>query len=201
MSAERSIMFGAAGVRAILAGTKTQTRRTVKPNRYRELPDTPRIECDADDGLWYCDGGHWMVRCPYGVPGDRLWVRETWADTMSDPAEAVYRADGERHPSSSLRWQSPMRMPRWASRITLEVTGVRVERLHQISAKDILAEGAVIRAHIDQFGRNPVSAFDGCVYLDLMSLWAAGWDKINRKRAPWESNPWVWVIEFKRIEP
>lgn len=76
---------------------------------------------------------------------------------------------------------------------------MRVERLQQIIAKDILAEGAVSRPHDDQFGHNPVSAFDGCVYLDLISLWAKGWDSINAKRAPWSSNPYVWVVEFKRI--
>jgi hypothetical protein len=90
-------------------------------------------------------------------------------------------------------------MPRWACRLVLEVSAVRVERLQEISAKDILAEGAVLRAHDDQFGHTPVSAFDGMCYMDLKSLWAAGWDSINAKRAPWASNPFVWVITFRRL--
>jgi hypothetical protein len=92
-------------------------------------------------------------------------------------------------------------MPRWASRITLEVTGVRVQRVQEISAKDIIAEGAVERSHEVEFlGKCPVSTFDGCCYSDLKSLWAAGWDSINAKRSfGWEVNPWVWVYEFKKL--
>ena len=160
--------------------------------------------------------------CPYGAAGDRLWVRETWqADPIIDDTWASTQWHGcpkdariadlpERfhHPRfcnykadwlhGDIRWRPSIFMPRWASRITLEVTGVRVERLQEISAKDIVAEGSVNRAHDDQFGHNPVSQFDGKVYLDLKSLWTAGWESINGKGS-WAANPWLWVVEFRRV--
>lgn len=147
-------------------------------------------------------------------------MRETWnscaradlapADAVgpqcrnSDSRVIVYRAGGaETHPNrpelGKSLWRPSIYMPRWASRITLEVTGVRVERLQDISPKDILAEGVVERSHQDPLlGKCPISAFDGKLYPDLRSLWAAGWDAINGKRAPWLSNPWVWVVSFAR---
>jgi hypothetical protein len=92
-------------------------------------------------------------------------------------------------------------MPRWASRITLEVTSVRVERLQDITEEDILAEGVLERLHNDRiYGEMPVGAFDGKCYVDLVSLWKSGWDSINGKRAPWSLNPWVWVIGFEQLE-
>ena len=230
---ERPIIFSAPMVRAILDGRKTQTRRVAKIARIDAHPQDARVKIATMAGrgeqFWMnCQPEHPQHisrACPYGVPGDRLWVREAWqaffadevpADrprgprhTMGIPAQperesfVFYLADGDlSHPEdgSEAIWLSPLHMPRWASRITLEIVSVRVERLQEISAKDVLAEGAVLRAHDDQFGHNPVSAFDGCVYLDLKSLWARGWDSINSKRAPWESNPWVWVIEFRRVE-
>ena len=150
----------------------------------------------------------------------KLWVRETWSPDHAafyPHWPVVYRADGEpfehieRNEKGEVyspeqkawypfKWQSPIFMPRWASRITLEITDVRVERLQSITAKDILAEGAVLRAHDSEFGHNPVSAFDGAVYMDLKSLWAAGWNTINGKKHPWNSNPWVWKISFRKLE-
>lgn len=92
-------------------------------------------------------------------------------------------------------------MPRWASRILLEVVSVRAEQLQDITAADILAEGAVERSHTDpNLGKCPVSAFSGVMHPDLMSLWRAGWDSINGKRAAWASNPWVWRVAFRRVE-
>lgn len=206
---ERPILFSAPMVRAILDGRKTQTRRVVKPQP---------VDGDTIQPCGYPQDGFivgrprdsenaWRnIRCPYGGPGDRLWVRETWAAPHSADhfrpahiphgARIHYAATEDR---GGLLWRPSIHMPRWASRITLEIVSVRVERLQEISAKDVLAEGAVLRAHDDQFGHNPVSAFDGCVYLDLKSLWARGWDSINANRAPWESNPWVWAIEFRRV--
>lgn len=171
------ILFSAAMVRAILEGEKTQTRRIARLNA------SGRVAWKGHN--WHCDDPESRLACPYGQPGDRLWVRETWADTMSDPPEAVYRADGERHPSSFLKWKPSIFMPRWASRITLEVTGVRVERLQEISKADVIAEG------ID--GLSDIHAGWHQPYAQL-------WDSINAKRAPWSSNPLVWVIEFKRVQ-
>ena len=204
MSKERPIIFSAPMVRAILEGRKTQTRRIVKRT------DSGRVKEPGSHRNFHIDDRDAVTACPYGVIGDRLWVRETWAHdaesleqcraTHEDISGGIgygpyYRAT-ECAPDT-LHWRPSIHMPRWTSRITLEIVGVRVERLQEISATDILSEGAVNRPHVDQFGRNPVSEFDGKVYMDLRSLWAHGWDSINAKRAPWSSNPWVWVIEFQ----
>jgi hypothetical protein len=207
-------------VRAILKGRKTQTRRVV-----RDQPDgdyVAWVAASTDRKHLGCfafrrrspveslrDNPATHRRSPYGEPGDRLWVRETWAG--DDMCGVLYRAD---HPDADIRngdldegeqqlrrWRPSIFMPRWASRITLEITEVRVERLQEITAADILAEGAVERAHMDQnLGKMPVSAMDGHAYVDLMSLWRKGWNSINAKRGyPWKSNPWVWAITFKVV--
>jgi hypothetical protein len=207
MTRERPILFSAPNVRAILAGTKTQTRRELRgffpPNRPEYDSESGRLEWFNGDEVFI------GMRCPYGQPGDRLWVREAFrlvaeADAIkprnTDAAFRVWHEADAPHQPGAGKLRPGIFMPRWASRITLEVTGVRVERLHGISAKDIIAEGAVERPHVDQFGRNPVSAFDGKVYMDLQSLWALGWEAING-HGSWNANPWVWVVEFKRISP
>lgn len=188
-------------IRALLDGTKTQTRRLCKAH-------------DVTGGQAWKVGGDPMP-CPYGVAGDRLWVREAWKVDTDEPGCTwlVYRADGARRdrdvrmghdaavaygdPVNGIHWRPSIHMPRWASRLTLDVVSVRVERLQDITAADIIAEGAVARPHDDPaLGRMPVSSFDGKAYLDLASLWAAGWESVNGKRAPWASNPWVWAVEF-----
>lgn len=193
---ERPILFSAPMVRAILGGRKTQTRRLVKPQ--------PQVY-GADDawGLTFrdkCGGGSdWLTKyCQYGQPGDRLWVREKFLVETSGSCR--YDAEGlspGEYPdwlqrasivhyaattdlTSLGNWKPSIHMPRWASRITLEIRSVRVERLHEISVNDVRAEG--VGPQDEPF-----------VYL---------WDSINGKKpgASWESNPWVWVIEFKKIE-
>ena len=161
---ERPILFSAPMIAALLDGTKTQTRRVVKA---------------SGEG----------VRCPYGKPGDRLWVRETHAlvtatayrasvgvqQTVnpSDPSEAaIYRAGWDR--TRSTRWRPSIHMPRWASRISLAITEVRVERLQAITAADARAEGVA-----------------GVAEYRLL------WDVIHGADA-WEVNPWVWVVVFER---
>jgi hypothetical protein len=150
--------------------------------------------------------------CPYGKIGDRLWVRETFAYVSPDenrrPVEECnieYRADtNDKRPGgwdndpddpAALVWKPSIFMPRAASRITLEVTGVRVERLQDISEEDAIAEGAPVE---DFYGEwlvpDPMPQKPSQWYRDL-------WDKINAKKCPWSSNPWVWVISFKRLEP
>ena len=207
---ERPILFSGAMVQAIIAGRKSMTRRLVKPQ--------PEAGCDSPYHLGSVDNATARA-CPYGKVGDRLWVRETWRPTVDETLwDCIeYKADGARikpsvpdnntgfhfsaecddaAESSNTRWRPSIHMPRWASRLSLVITNTRIERLNTISGKDILAEGAVVRAHDDAFGHNPVSAFDGKVYLDLTSLWAAGWGSIHGKGA-WAANPWVWVVEFK----
>lgn len=230
---ERPILFSGEMVRAILDGRKTQTRRVVK------LRDPSQTYAAYDDDGWpmYVDAyGDWhRDRCPYGQPGDRLWVRETWtADVgtrLSDykgawwhqvPASLrtrrsmemlYYRADDSRYHGlddltyqlqragqysaelrrsawtpraedwDGVRWQSSIHMPRWASRITLEITDVRVERIQDISNHDAYREGASVSPNDDGKG-----------------AFALLWDSINAKRGySWKSNPWIWALTFREV--
>jgi hypothetical protein len=179
---ERPILFSGPMVRAILDGGKTMTRRVVK---QRDL--------DAMEGKMLADyeAHNW---CTYGRIGDRLWVRETWnrseavRPTIVEPI--IYRADlaVDGGPKWSARWRSPIHMPRWASRITLEVTAVRVERVQDITTEDATAEG--------------VCEFNDCHAPMLhVSLFGELWDSINGKRkgCAWADNPWVWVVSFRRV--
>lgn len=209
---ERPILFSGPMVRAILDGRKTQTRRALNPQPTKPHY-VPFGHADGAVGAIFNDqpginhGDHVERYWCKWQPGERAWIRETWdwvAGTTRDQWKVerferkAYKADGCLPVSG--KWHPSIHMPRWMSRITLEITDVRVQRLHDISAKDILAEGAVERAHHDQhLGKMPVSAFDKCAYVDLASLWSAGWDSINKKKHPWASNPWVWAISFKRI--
>lgn len=202
---ERPILFSAPMVRALLSCFKTQTRRLVKFKPHYQIEERD----DGSNWPWMYDADrdadYWLP-CPYGQPGDRLFVREAFrlcseadATPTRDTDEAYriwYEADSPHQPGFG-KLRPGIHMPRWASRIILEVMAVRVERLQDISVKDIWAEGAFKRAPENQFGRNYMSRLDGKVYLDLASLWARGWESINGPGS-WEANPWVWVIEFKR---
>lgn len=190
---ERPILMGAPMVRAILAGTKTQTRRVVKPPRNRPA----FVLLDHGNGWWPYqsdDGMEHPYTCPYGKPGDRLWVREAFMHEPADycweasvsipcrPASTVYRADfHESQPGEG--WKPSIHMPRSLSRILLEVTAVRVERLQEISEADAMAEGC--------YTDPACPAYDA--YRSL-------WDQINGPSS-WDANPWVWVVEFKRVTP
>lgn len=188
---ERPIIFTAPEVRAILAGRKTMTRRVCKGQR--ELSNEHDFQLD---------------RCPYGQPGERLWVREVWAvphrydhlGPSNIPVKGVpthYAATEER---GGLRWRSPIQMCRWASRITLEIESVRVERLQDISEADALAEGCqcyVCGAPLDGNSEADCHCFHRTAtasdYRDL-------WEHINGEGS-WTANPWVWVLSFKRVTP
>lgn len=221
---ERPILFSAPMVLALLAGTKTQTRRIMKPQprehhwfglpgyEHRLYPNPvvggfaarsvhshhiPGKERAVDCGEW--------ISCPYGAPGDRLWVRETWRPEIAhshgmdacDCADVTttYAAGGERRytPGSRIpnEWLMPVaakrgnvpgiHMPRWASRLSLEVTGVRVERLREISEVDAKAEG--VGFHVG----GPVHAY------------RVLWNSINGAGS-WAANPWVWVVELERVK-
>lgn len=178
---ERPILFSGPMVRAILAGTKTQTRRVVKLKDGQYMPPSQ----SADGPGW----AQLLRGCPYGKPGDRLWVRETWFDAVSALHSCVlYRASDD-HPGNEVKWSPSIHMPRWASRITLEITGVRVERLRSISAEDAIAEGVGEHGQLDgvHVANNPIGAY------------GVLWREINGPDS-WEANPWVWVVDFKQVK-
>ncbi len=215
---ERPIIFSGPMVRAILDGRKTQTRRVVKP----QPPTVEAVRTLSGDNFSLFTDGHanssadfrvagpvWAVRelcgqqewrCPYGKPGDRLWVRETWMRSTPDHIipgfgmrKAIYKTDDDADVwGDAYKWRPSIHMPRWASRIMLEVTGVRVERLQDVSEEDSIAEGS--QTPVCQL---PESCRQGC--LTERTQFSRIWDSINGKKYPWGSNPWVWVIEFKRI--
>ena len=241
----RPIIFSTEMVKAILEGRKTQTRRIVKPQ-----PDSRIIKAAPYNtatrwplAFYWISNGIWNsthpIKCPYGVPGDRLWMREGWyyrgeCHTGGDDFSSrcvEYVADGKRkqfvvpHPNdlpphqirpknfdkkylsqyvnweydepsaTELAWNDFLTdwwkkkrpsifMPRWASRITLQIENIRVERLQDISGEDALKEGLHFKAEL------PISVYP--------QMFKELWDSINGKKHPWDSNPWVWVIEFRK---
>jgi hypothetical protein len=200
-------------VRAILAGTKTQTRRLIKPqpaahHYLQSMWGTSPPPDPTDFGtkwLWrevgpdYPDDREDDRRCPYGVPGDRLWVRETWQESDSGPD--YYAADYESKEQAGVaRWRPSIFMPRRTSRITLEITNVRAEQLHDITEEDAKAEGAR-----DFFEQLPGISRDQTLTSGeradgspVRAGYAVLWDEINGDRATWKTNPWVWAVSFKR---
>lgn len=209
---ERPILFSAPMVKAILEGRKTMTRRVNSIGEY-----------DISD-----------KKCPYGVVGDRLWVRETWQSFFSEevtqnhqqgprsfsgvPAETAkghymffyYRADGEAPDDPKYGkavWRPSIFMPRWVSRITLEVTDIKVERLQDITEEDAIAEGIHLCAGIDEEGYThgyhwgPVSDAE-LLFNSAADAYRKLWDSINGQKPgkTWNDNPWVWVIEFKEVK-
>ncbi|MBD1412833.1 hypothetical protein NUJ30_08565 [Burkholderia contaminans] len=228
---ERPILFSGAMVRAILEGSKTQTRRIVKPTGAHHIFQFRGREeargTDEPTGEWaWCRAERVIsehIRCPYGKPGDRLWVREAFrltSDFDGDSPTRVgercldagyrapwapvrYEVDGaERdwrwvgtppgHEVTAGRARASMHMPRWASRITLEITDVRAERLQAISWDDAIAEGikdprrAAVR----------IDPIDGTV-----AQFRQLWDSLNAAQGHgWDANPWAWVVEFRKVE-
>ncbi len=191
---ERPILLNSEMVKAVLDGRKTQTRRAISDKTLQLFSVAAMAgECHPLPGGNEVDQrsqSYYQEFCPFGKPGDRLWVRETFA-YGSDFGEAdvacFYRATdpGWDENDTAARWRPSIHMPRWASRITLEITGVRVERLNSISEEDAKAEGAPTEC---------------CVigdkhFLGFRSLWKSIYGDES-----WQSNPWVWVIEFRRVE-
>jgi len=202
---EKPILFSGEMVRAILDGRKTQTRRVVK---YNHMLGEPAAWCGAAvGGAIEPIIGEYQRFCPYGAPGDRLWVRETHQFVDTGTKSVAFAADGKIHPCSygiedmpmginpnisipdvwDGNWRPSIFMPRWASRITLEVTAVRVERVQDISPKDALAEGDVEALTNPRHKETSIDWYHNL------------WDSINGAGS-WASNPWVWVVEFRRIE-
>lgn len=216
---ERPILFSALMVRAILEGRKTQTRRAVKPCKDKNVgcdlsPREIANEVNSGD----------FTNCPYGQPGNQLWVRENWAINdfrymekipkskpldMEDDAVVYAATEDDTEIQNEISWRPSIHMPRWASRIQLEITNMRVQRLQLISRGDAMAEGCPFPNMAK--GDNPCKW-----YAEL-------WDSINGNRpilpknknskrytrirkwldthpeSSWNANPWVWVIEFKRV--
>lgn len=202
---EKPIIFSAESISAVLSGRKSQTRRVVKPQPV-QTPD------DAKNG--YADGYSWgegkkfvwskyeslltdamARRCPYGAVGDRLWVKEAYfyaTGSVDDGPDLIhYKADASPEllevAESHKLWNSPLFMPRVASRITLELTEVRVERLQSMTEGDAVAEGYMYAGHGDDWLR--------------ADSYRTAWQKLNEKRGfPWESNPWVWKLSFSVVD-
>lgn len=240
---ERPILFSAPMIRALLDGRKTQTRRVITTGKRAPwhqmepvfLAHRWTVAPHPRGGFWAIDvpnastevmdrppGNDTGFQCPYGQPGDRLWVRENgWEPPVAptidqiaggaDTWQYVYDADGvsegDREDFRNWKWKRrpSIHMPRWASRITLEVTGVRVERVQSITPADAVAEGAhevlLTPDHPlreDAYARG--SDFKGQRFAGARDAYAAIWDALNAKRGyPWSANPWVWIIEFKRL--
>jgi hypothetical protein len=211
----RPILFSAPMVRAILAGLKTQTRRVIKPQPKGEprplsewssslaaacgdgSPDPKKLAAHSDRLKGrifpFADAhGLYSPNCPYGRPGNHLWVRETWA--WPGEEQIIYRADPEAEALVSrwradpnypqVKWCPSIHMRRQHSRIALRVTDVRVERLNDISQQDAIAEGMPAQT----------GPFVHHVIADYRRLWG----EINGKES-WDANPWVWVVEFERV--
>lgn len=208
MTTARPIIFSAPMVRALLAGSKTQTRRVVKSLCRSGL--IAGISADGHPIERVVGVGTRLLPCPYGKPGDQLWVRETFAivprtayrcsegvQQMLRPDDdhdaAIFRAGWDRS-RGGFRWRPSIHMPRWASRILLEVTDVRVERLQDISEADALAEGIEYLPRIGGFGLPDGSHFH--VFDPRISYWSL-WDAINGPGAV-EANPWVWCVSLER---
>ncbi len=193
---EHPIIFSGEMVRAILAGRKTQTRRVIKP-QPEVMHESTRPE------LWWGDNRplyaeSFATYCPYGLRSQRLWVRETFCVCDDDQKNGMWAGEHPDHihradwngPDPQYegfsKWKPSIYMPRWASRILLEITDIRVERVRDISEEDAKAEGVKPTQHPSEGHKESFAKL---------------WDEINEKRGfAWYTNPWVWVVEFKRIE-
>jgi hypothetical protein len=203
---ERGILFSAPMVRALLDGRKTQTRRLVNrqgPHFHeraelvgRNLPGLPTgafvfVDACGEDPVPVA------VRCPYGEPGDRLWVKETFGFLAGNGLRTVYRADGDPPARSDgsrvegMKWRPSIFMPRRASRLTLRIESVRVQRLQSISEKDARAEGAT---------RVDFGATGGVGIGSYAQAYRTLWSSLHGPES-WAANPWVWVLDFKKEAP
>lgn len=194
---ERPILFSAPMVRAIRDGSKTQTRRAFSERMIKLMghaADAGEVSRFIENGFLQPNDASYIVDfCPYGQPGDRLWVREACADIGP---RLTYRADTDDGAHCKVkRWTPSIHMPRWASRILLEIASVRVERLNDISEVDSISEG------IERKGDMMWSLY-GQAHVDRTysprASFRALWSSINGA-ASWDANPFVWVVEFRRI--
>lgn len=207
---EYPIIFSGPMVRAILEGRKIQTRRVIKPQPDKEVKQVGfSFFANFAEGEieWRYERGKFRIvkcRCPYGKQGDQLWVRETFAtpgnwddhkpsellENWFIPQQLKYRATEEFPEGGYYTWRPSIFMPRWASRITLQVERIRVERLQDITEEDAIAEG-VLDPTLDPTIKGYLAA---TLFIDL-------WNEICAKRGfGWNANPWVWVVEFSTVE-
>lgn len=219
---ERGMIFNGEMVRAILDGRKTQTRRPLKwkQTRFTEIGERE----DGSKWPWSEDAEHvcdFWHPCPFGAVGDRIWVRETFQGPLFDfdqmeayqedsskfqnPEFCVYKADGKPAPEffdadENLHccWRPSIHMPRWASRILLEITDVRVERLHSISERDAVREGLYQLPASGRYCLKPGMQYFGEAIHSAREVYSWLWESIYGAES-WNANPWVWVVEFKRI--
>lgn len=214
---ERPILFSAPMVRAILDGRKTQTRRVLNPQPTENEFEPQLLHFMRGLKSFTFDKSNPQRACPFGAPGDRLWVRENWhpdppvngkwdyygftdgelynfdqlPKKYKKPKHVIYQASWN---GSPLKWCPSIHMFRWASRITLEVTAVRVERLKDISEEDAKAEGA------DNNHARIFTAFKSSIANVYRRNFGLLWNSLNESRGfGWDANPWVWVVEFKRV--
>lgn len=202
---EKPILFNAEMVNAILSGRKTQTRRIMKvqpENPHLGLRRIIESKNSSENGKYFwsqSDACGTKPRsntfsCPLGKPGDQLWVRETFAAGLCTESTLAYRAthkteDLEEGWGETIKWTPSIHMPRWASRINLLITGVRVERLQSITLGDICKEVGC-------------GLYDFFPATDGFRVWTELWDSIygQKEGENWQANPWVWVINFERME-
>jgi len=219
---ERPIIYSGPMVRATLNGSKTQTRRLRGLEKVNESPDDWRFErfdrwVEFSDGVSraafvnYGTGEALYLKCPYGQPGDLLWVRETWQ--VRDGGGYYTKADLKLHytdhpqcgvlwekdqPPTRAWWRSPIFMPRWASRINLRLTDVRVQRVQDIGEEDAAAEG--VFSLDDEFTLQAarLAVHEGRDCVEAVDYFRHLWDSINAKRGhPWAQNDWVWALTFE----
>lgn len=213
---ERPILFSAPMVRALLEGRKTQTRRVAEiASLGTASKPFPYLNRQGNQVWGMRAGGileHKNVKCPYGQPGDRLWVRETWQHSnhpfgpCNSDCDFFYRADyhddphgydGEKSLEGKYRqWRPSSNMPRYASRFVLDIVNVRAERLQSITAADAIAEGVQFEQ------RYPIEngCFSPCDEARAFNAFLGLWRSINDPES-WNANPWVWVVEFRRVTP
>lgn len=207
---ERPILFSGEMVRAILDNRKTQTRRVVKWPKWSDQTDPHQIAGLVEHrGIAWYEEGRPVKRytCPYGVPGDRLWVRESWGLVAenSGPHRLIrYRATTPTA-AMGLRWRPSIHMPRWASRLTLDVVSVKVERVQEISEADAAAEGMTtpmleVDDEVEELSQED---YDSGYFRPKSDYSLAGefshlWDSINAARGyGWSVNPWCWCLTFR----
>ena len=202
---ERGIIFNTEMIRALLDSRKTQTRRVVNPQRSKIFWNPVVLN---GHGGW-CDDHGAPVRCPYGKPGDRLYVRETWFEDF-DPSvghsEYFYKADWDFKPV--VKWKPSIHMPKDAARIWLEIADIRVERVQDIPKEDAISEGLYKQEKWD--GAPGFGYYMGWWYKNYqaagmidcpMASFKTLWNSINEERGyGWDKNPWVWVVEFRVID-
>ena len=207
---ETGIIFSTSLIPGLLDGSKTQTRRTRGLELINQNPDGWYLSPSHKQGMVLGGKATFVfdskaeygelkmahIGCPYGQVGDRLWVRETWAQdiNIADGATGTIYYKAGYHPGG-LKWRSPIHMPRWASRILLEITEVRVERLQEITNEDAIAEGI----KPPQYAFRMLSGGDIDATESPKELFAELWESLNAKRYPWSMNPWPWVLGLRRV--